>query len=309
MNTNNERVVKVTVFQGGPNSEDIARNRERILEKVDEIGQVERPDFLLLGELTVLPYIGAVSDKKYFSWAETIPGPTTEMFAAKAEQYGMCILLGIFEKSSTEGIFHNSLVILGPDGGIIEGVYPDGGKTLRYVKTHIPYVVRDPSKYNEAFYFTPGFGFPVFVTPRAKIGLTICFDRHFPEPFRVLALQGAEIIFNPNVAMGFKATVRGASMADTFLLELQTRALENSLWLCVANKVGTETLQGQDTLCYGNSAVIDPTGKVVARASGEKEAILSHEVNLEEIVLTRKMLPLFKARRPRLYSMITREGT
>jgi len=307
LNSEKARKVKVTVFQDGPNTDHIEENRARILERVDEIGDRERPDFLLLGELTVLPYIGAVLDTKYFDWAESIPGPTTDLFAEKAKKYEMCILVGIFERASYEGVFYNSLVLLGPDGKIVEGVFPDGKKTLRYVKTHIPYVVRDTSKYNEAYYFTPGFGWPIFNTPKARVGLTVCFDRHFPEPFRILALQGAEIIFNPNVAMGFKATAGGASMADTFLIELQTRAVENSVWLCVHNKAGTEVLQGQETFCYGNSAIIDPTGKIVKKAPAEEPAVISHEADLEDIITTRRLLPLFRARRPHLYSMITKE--
>lgn len=307
MCTTKGRMVKIAVYQQGPNGKTINENRRRILEMVDEIGQRERPDFLLLGELTVLPYIAAVLDTKYFEWAEPIPGPTTEAFAEKARKYEMCILVGIFERTSIEGVYYNSLVLLGPDGKIIEGVFPDGRRTPRYVKTHIPYVVRDPSKYNEAFYFTPGFGWPIFHTPKAKVGLTICFDRHFPEPFRILALQGAEIIFNPNVAMGFKATAGGATMAETFLTELQTRAVENSVWVVVTNKAGTEVLENQETYCYGNSAIIDPTGKVVVRAPAEEEAVISYEADLEDIVTTRRMLPLFKARRPHLYHLISKE--
>ena len=307
MGTKKERIVKLVVFQQGPNTENIEENTDRILNRIDEIGNKERPDYLLLGELTILPYIGAVLDQRYFEWAETIPGPTTDLFAEKAKRYEMCLLVGIFEKAHYEGVFYNSLILLGPDGKIIEGVFPDGKKTLRYAKSHIPYNIRDTSKYNEAFYFTPGFGWPIFNTPKAKVGLTICFDRHFPEPFRILALQGAEIIFNPNVAMGFKATEGGASMAETFLTELQARAVENSLWLCVTNKAGTEVLQGQETFCYGNSSIMDPTGRVVAKAPTDEEAVISYEADLEDIVTTRRMLPLFRARRPHLYTMITKE--
>ena len=307
MTDKKERIVKITVFQPGPNTEDIERNRSSLLKKVDEIGEKEHPDFLLLGELSVLPYIGAVLDTKYFHWAETIPGPTTDLFAEKAKKHQMCLLVGIFEKAPYEGVYYNSLVALGPDGKIIEGVFPDGRRTLRYVKTHIPYVARDPSKYNEAFYFTPGFGWPIFNTPKAKIGLTICFDRHFPEPFRILALQGAEIIFNPNVAMGFKAVAGGASMADTFLTELQSRAVENSVWVVVGNKAGTEILRGQETYCYGSSAIIDPTGKLAVKAPSDQEAVINYEANLEDIGATRLMIPLFRARRPHLYSLITKE--
>jgi beta-ureidopropionase len=304
----NGRIVKIAAFQPGPNTENVEQNRQDLLNKVDGIAQKEHPDFLLLGELSILPYIGAVLDTKYFEWAETIPGPTTAAFGEKAKKYGMCILVGIFEKARFEGVYYNSLVALGPDGKITEGFFPDGNKTLRYVKSHIPYVVRDPSKYNEAFYFTPGFGWPIFNTPKARIGLTICFDRHFPEPFRILALQGAEIIFNPNVAMGFTATAGGASMADTFLTELQSRAVENSVWVCVANKAGTEILQGQETFCYGQSAIIDPTGKIVAKAPADEETVVTYEANLEDVVTARRTLPLFRARRPHLYTLISQEG-
>lgn len=304
---NRERRVKIAVHQPGPNSEIIEENRTNLLKKVEKIGETEHPDFLLLGELSTLPYIGAVLDTKYFDWAESIPGPTTELFAQIARKFEMCLLLGIFEKAPYEGVYYNSLVVLGPDGKIIEGTFPDGKRTLRYVKSHIPYVVRDPSKYNEAFYFTPGFGWPIFHTPKAKIGLTICFDRHFPEPFRILALQGAEIIFNPNVAMGFRATTGGASMSETFLVELQSRAVENSVWIVAGNKAGIEVLQGQETHCYGNSAIIDPSGKIVVKAPEDQEAVISYEANLDEIVLIRRMLPLFRARRPHLYSLITKE--
>jgi len=307
MGNKKSRIVRLSVLQQGPNTENVEENRERILQKVDEIAGSEKPDFMLLGELTTLPYIGAVLDTKYFEWAEPIPGPTTKAFGQLAKKHNLCLLVGIFEKAGFDGVFYNSLVLIGPDGNIIEGIFPDGKKTARYVKSHIPYVVRDPSKYNEAYYFTPGFGWPIFHTPKAKVGLTICFDRHFPEPFRILALQGAEIVFNPNVAMGFTATKGGASMADTFLTELQARAVENSFYVCVGNKAGTEKLESQETFCYGNSAIIDPTGKLAVKASEDTEEVIIHDADLEQVTKTRLMLPLFRARRPHLYNEITKE--
>ena len=311
MDGKKERIVKVGALQQGPNTEDIEQNTQRLLKKVDEIAQKEHPDFLLLGELAILPYIGAVLDTKYFEWAETIPGPTTAAFGEKAKQYEICILVGIFEKARYEGVYYNSLVVLGPDGKIIEGVFPDGKRTLRYVKTphFLPSGRLNPSKYNEAFYFTPGFGWPIFNTAKARIGLTICFDRHFPEPFRnPRTPQGAEIIFNPNVAMGFRALTAGASMADTFLTQLQSRAVENSVWVCVVNKAGTEVLQGQETFCYGQSAIIDPTGKIVAQAPGDEETVITYEADLEDVGTARRTLPLFRARKPHLYRLISEEG-
>jgi len=323
--------VKVSLVQPGPQTANIGQNLEVLLKTMDEVGDKEHPDFVLCGELSYLPYIGAVLDKQYFDWAEPIPGPTTERFAEKAKAHRMCILLGVFEKAPAEGVYYNSIVVLGPDGKIIEGVFPDGRKTLRYAKTHIPYHVANRSKcydesvhlppswgvsiepapgyrngYDETFYFAPGDGWPIFNTPKARIGVTTCFDRHFPEPYRILALQGAEIIFTPSVAMAFSAE-KGASMAETYLLELQVRALENSVWLATVNKAGTEHLEGQPTYCYGNSAIIHPTGKIVALGSTDKAEVISYEVDLEDVSLTRHLLPLFKQRRPELYDMITKK--
>lgn len=116
-----------------------------------------------------LPHIEAVLDKKYFNWAEPIPGPTTERFAEKAKKYETCIILGIFEKAPAEGVYYNSTVVLGPNGNIVDGIFPDGRKTLRYTKAHIPYHVAKRSEhYDETFYFTPGDGWPIFNTPKEE---------------------------------------------------------------------------------------------------------------------------------------------
>jgi len=325
------RKVKISLIQSGPQTENIEQNVENLLRTIDELGKNEKPDFVLCGELSYLPYIASVLDKKYFDWAEPIPSPTIKRFAEKAKENGMYILLGVFEKTSTEGLYYNSTVVLGPDGDIIEGIFPDGRKTLRYVKTHIPYnipkrapfydinvplpgswgVTMPPADsyrngYDETFYFSGGNGWPVFNTAKVKIGLTTCFDRHFPEPFRVLALQGAEIIFTPSVAMAFSAE-RGASMAETYLIELQVRALENSVWLATVNKAGTEYLEDQPTYCYGNSALIHPTGKVIAKGSKDNAEVITNEIDLEEVNMSRRFLPLFSSRRPELYELICRK--
>ncbi len=331
MSQHKPRIAKVTLIQPGPLTEDIERNIEELLRALDTVGEQEHPDYVLCGELSYLPYIGAVLDRRYFDWAESIPGPTTQLFAEKARRYEMCILLGVFEKAPAPDVYHNSTVVLGPDGRIVEGTFPNGERTLRYIKSHIPYNVSERAKYfgedthlppnwgisisapdgyryDETFYFAPGDGWPIFNTPKAKIGVTTCFDRHFPEPYRVLALQGAEIIFTPSVAMSFSAD-RGASMAETYLIELQVRALENSVWLATVNKAGTEVLQGQPTYCYGNSAVIHPTGRVMALASTSEAETITYELDLEDVSMTRRLLPLFQSRRPELYGLIVRNGS
>ncbi|MBW1996454.1 MAG: hypothetical protein JRJ29_00675 [Deltaproteobacteria bacterium] len=302
-----ERMVKVSLVQQGPSSENKAKNIEGLLKIIEGLAEKEKPDFVLLGELATIPYVGAVLDKKYFDWAEPIPGPTTEILGKMAAKFEMHLIIGIFEKAPVEGVYYNSLVILGPDGEIVKGVFPDGTSTLRYSKSHIPYSVRDPGRYNETFYFTPGAGWPIFHTHKGKVGLTICYDRHFPEPFRILALQGAEIIFNPSVAMAATAIKDGASMADIYLTELRAHAVANSVWVCAVNKAGTEVLQGQETVCYGNSAVIDPTGKIRALGPGDTPSIITCTINLQDVAATRHFFRYIRARRPHLYRVITRE--
>ncbi len=325
--------VKISLIQPGPQTVDIEQNRKALLATMDEVGEKERPDFVVCGELSYLPYIAAVLDKKYFDWAETIPGETTERFGEIAQKHSMCIILGMFEKVIPNELYHNSTVVFGPDGNIVEGTYPDGRKALRYIKSHMPYNVSIRSKYydesvelppnwgtsvtppegyqrdgyDETYYFATGDGWPVFDTPKAKIGVATCFDRHFPEPYRILALQGAEIIFTSSVAMGFRAKEGASSMADTYLLELQVRALENSVWLATVNKTGTEYFEGKSTYCYGNSAIIHPSGGIVARGSEDKEEVVSQEIDLKEIEATRRVLPLFKQRRPELYGLISKK--
>lgn len=302
-----QRMVKVSLVQQGPSTENKEKNIEDLVKIIDNLAKEAKPDFVLLGELATIPYIGAVLDQRYFDWAEPIPGPTTEIFGQRAARYEMHVIIGIFEKAPVEGIYYNSLVILGPDGEIVEGVFPDGTRTLRYAKSHIPYSVRDSGKYNETFYFTPGAGWPIFNTGKGKVGLTICYDRHFPEPFRVLALQGAEIIFNPSVAMAAAALEDGASMADMYLTELRAHAAANSTWVCAVNKVGTEVLQGQETKCYGNSAIIDPTGKIRALGPGDRPSVTTYALNLEDVVATRHVYRYIRARRPHLYKLIIQE--
>jgi len=300
-----QRIVKASLLQPGPGSENIQENIDGLLKTIDEVCEKEKPDFVMCNELSVYPYFPAVLDKKYFEWAEPIPGPLTGLFSEKAKKYEVCLILGIFERTHTDSVYYNSLVILGPDGNIISGTLPDGTKVLRYAKSHIPWNPNDLSTANETFYFTEGIGWPIFDTPKARIGLTLCFDRHFPEPYRILTLQGAKIIFTPSNAMGL-APERGATMADMYLIELQVHAMENFVWHCTINKGGTEDATGKPMHFYGNSAIFHPTGQIVARGPTDKAAVISYDMNLEDVHMARHFMPLLRTRRPELYSLITK---
>jgi len=297
------RPVKVALIQRGP-ATDKENTRRDLLAQFDSVLEKERPDFIMPIELCTTPYFPAVSDERYFDWAEPIPGPTTDLFAEKARKYETCIILPIFEKGPLEGIYYNSAAVLGPDGNIIPGKMADGTQVPRYTKTHIPKLM-GPQGYivDETFYFSPGNGFPVFDTPKARIGTLICHDRRFPEAWREIVLQGAEIVFVPvdSPVLGVK---KGATFEEMFVAELRTRALENCVWVCATNQGGIETVQDKKNDFYGRSCIINPTGKVVKLAPASKPAVISATIDLNEAAKARRFLNTFNRRRPELYRLI-----
>lgn len=297
------RPVKVALIQRGP-ATDKENTRRDLLARFDNVLEKERPDFIMPIELCTTPYFPAVSDERYFDWAEPIPGPTTDLFAEKARKYETCIILPIFEKGPLEGIYYNSAAVLGPDGNLIPGKMADGTQVPRYTKTHIPKLM-GPQGYivDETFYFSPGNGFPVFDTPKARIGILICHDRRFPEAWREIVLQGAEIVFVPvdSPVLGVK---KGATFEEMFVAELRTRALENCVWVCATNQGGIETVQDKKNDFYGRSCIINPTGKVVKLAPASKPAVISATIDLNEAAKARRFLNTFNRRRPELYRLI-----
>ena len=135
-------------------------------------------------ELFYGPYFGITQDQKYYRYAEPADGPIVQRFAALAKELGMVMVLPIYEEEQT-GVYYNTAVVVDADGTIL-------GK---YRKHHIPHL----DKFWEKFYFRPGnLGYPVFDTAVGKVGIYICYDRHFPEGWRELGLNGAHMVFNPN---------------------------------------------------------------------------------------------------------------
>jgi len=313
MGSQGKRIVRVSLIQQGPATNDKEENIRALLEMIDEVAKKEHPDFLMPTELSTTPYFPAALDKRYFDWAEPVPGPSTELFGKKAEEYEICIILPLFEKSNIEGVYYNSVVVIGPDGKILEGIMPDGSKVLRSCKNHIPYMPSIPDGYNERFYFKEGPGFPVFNTPKARIGVVICFERRYPESFRMISLQGAEIAFIPVCSYVLPSVPgdyvlapggEGASAEEMYTPELRTRALENCMWVCNANRVGIEEFQGKKSRFYGLTSIIHPTGKIVVQASSDAPEVISAEVDLEETTRVRHTLPTFRLRRPEIYTLI-----
>jgi N-carbamoylputrescine amidase len=225
----------------------------------------------------------------YFDWAETIPGPTTDRMAALARETGTVLICPIFERTE-DGFFYNSAAVLGPDGGLI-------GK---YRKSSIPFMDRGLSaepRGNEKFYFRPGdLGFPTFPTPfGVRIGILICYDRHFPEAARILGLGGAEIVFVPTVTSGMTRYL--------WDLELRAHAVTNIYYVCGVNKVGID-VGGSTRNHFGSSLVANPRGEIIAQANDTGEDIVIADIDVSVIPELRAMWGYYRDRRPDLYGAL-----
>ena len=238
-----------------------------------------------LPELFSTMYFCVETRREYFDWAEPIPGPTIERMAALARETGIVLIAPIFEHAS-DGRFFNTAAVIGPDGAVLG----------RYRKSSIPFMDVSRSsepRGNEKFYFSPGdLGFPTFDTPFGRIGILICYDRHFTEAARVLGLGGAEIVFVPT--------------ATTFMtrylwdLELRAHAIANIYYVCGVNKVGVD-VGGSTRNHFGNSMVINPRGEILTQASDTREDIAIAEVNLSVIPELRTLWGFYRDRRPDQY--------
>jgi N-carbamoylputrescine amidase len=293
-----ERPVTVAMMQGEgwgvPASTDVEKNLEYYITMIDRLFEEHRSDFIVLPELFTTPYFCGTHDKKFFELAETIPGRTTDRLAEKAREYGCYILASIFEKV-VPGEYYDSAALIDPDGNIVMGVLPDGNLMKCYRKTHVATLYAHTTRTDEKFFFRPGQGFPTFDTKFGKIGVLICYDRSFPEPWRSLVLQGAELILLPVVSYGFRR--------KAFTTELQTRAMENIVFCAAANRGGPEDVEFEVT-CFGASVALDPRGEVIVEGSDDTgpEIILAH-MDLAEVEKVRIDIPYLRDRRPDIYIM------
>jgi len=238
---------------------------------------------LCLQEIFTTPYFCPGQDDAWYAAAEPVPGPTVERMAAYAKQYNMVLIVPVFEREQA-GLLYNTAAIIDADGSYL-------GK---YRKTHIPHT----SGFWEKFFFRPGnLGYPVFDTAYAKVGLYICYDRHFPEGARALGLNGAEIVYNPS------ATVAGLSQY-LWKLEQPAHAVANGYFMGCINRVGQEPPWDLGQF-YGSSYFVDPRGQIFATASEDQDELLVAEFDLDMIDEVRSTWQFFRDRRPDAYTNLT----
>ncbi len=240
---------------------------------------------LCLQEIFNGPYFCPGQAVRWYEAAESVPGPTTAIMQEYAKKYSMVIVVPVYEREQA-GVYYNTAAVIDADGKYL-------GK---YRKNHIPQV--NPGFF-EKFYFRPGnLGYPVFETAYAKVGVYICYDRHFPEGARALGLAGAEIVMNPS------ATVAGLSQY-LWKIEQPAHAVANGYFVGAINRVGTEAPWNIGKF-YGTSYFVDPRGNFLVTASEDKSELVTADLNLDLIEEVRRTWQFFRDRRPETYESLVK---
>jgi beta-ureidopropionase len=239
---------------------------------------------LCFQEIFTTPYFCAEQQTRWYEAVEKVPdGKTVQMMQSVAKEHGMVLIVPIYEEEIS-GIYYNTAAVIDADGKYL-------GK---YRKTHIPHVAPG---FWEKFYFRPGnLGYPCFDTAFARIGVYICYDRHFPEGARCLGLNGAEIIFNPS------ATVAGLS-EYLWKLEQPAHAVANGYFVGAINRVGTEAPWNIGEF-YGQSYFCDPRGQMLAVGTRDQDELIVADLNMDLIREVRNTWQFYRDRRPDAYGAI-----
>ncbi|MEZ4837276.1 MAG: carbon-nitrogen hydrolase family protein [Caldilineaceae bacterium] len=271
------RIVTVAAAQMtsvvGDRDANLRRAAELVAEAADQGAQL-----VVLPELFAFDYVAFTDrDPALFQRAEPLRGPTFAAMSAAAQRHKVWLIPSIFEKE-VAGVCYDTAMLINPDGELVG----------RYRKTHIA-LLSDPKGGQEKFFFKAGNELPVFDTPLGKIGILICYDRGFPEAWRVLVLKGAEIIAVPITTTD----------EDGFAEMARTRCFENGVFGVFVNRCGQEDWKH----FFGGSLIAGPRGAVLAQ-TGSQESVITAQLNLDTIEEIRLRMPYLRDRRPELYGKV-----
>lgn len=260
-------------------TKDSSQNLQVAMQSVREAAE-RGAQIICLPELFLSTYFCQTENQAHFSLAEPVPGPTSHALAQLAKELEIVLIVPLFEKR-TEGIYHNTAVIIDADGSLVG----------TYRKMHIP---DDPCFY-EKYYFTPGdTGFKSFNTRYGRIGVLICWDQWFPEAARLTALTGAQFLFYPT-AIGYQDKDLDESHQQIAAWETiqKSHAISNGVFVGSVNRVGKE-----DAINFwGRSFMCNPSGQVLKQAVKSESQILIAECSLPEIESVRQNWPFLRDRR------------
>jgi N-carbamoylputrescine amidase len=288
-------MIKVGLIQQS-NTNEMQKNISGLIAGIRDCA-AKGAQLIVLQELHNSLYFCQVEDTNNFDSAETIPGPSTELFGALAKELGVVLVLSLFEKRAA-GLYHNTAVAIESDGSI-------AGK---YRKMHIP----DDPAYYEKFYFTPGdLGFQPIQTSVGKLGVLVCWDQWYPEAARLMALAGADILIYPT-AIGWESSDAEAEkerQKNAWITVQRGHAVANGLPVIAVNRVGHESDPSGQTRgiqFWGNSFVAGPQGEIVAMASSDKEENRVVEIDLKRSEEVRRWWPFLRDRRIEVYGDLTK---
>jgi len=287
--TNKGKIVTIGLIQTNV-SEDLEENMQKTAKKIEEAAE-KGAQIVCLQELYRSKYFPQKENVKVFALAETIPGDSTKIFSTLAQKHHIVIIVPLFEKNPN-GKFYNSAVIIGSDGKIL-GIYR---------KIHIP---QDPYFYEKEYFAQGEQNYKVYKTAFAKIGVLICYDQWFPEPARINALRGAEIIFYPT-AIGYVKDYTSADgdWHDAWKTVQRAHAIANGVHVVAVNRVGEE----DDLKFWGGSFVCDSFGKIISEASTEKEQIIVATVDLSHNRRIQEGWGFLRNRRPDTYKTLIKDN-
>lgn len=277
----------------------VADRKTNIIRLAEGIADLAKrgAQLIVLQELHNSLYFCQVEDVDNFDLAETIPGPSTNLFGDLARRYGVVIVTSLFEKRAA-GLYHNTAVVIERDG-TIAGTYR---------KMHIP----DDPAYYEKFYFTPGdLGFRPIDTSVGRLGVLVCWDQWYPEGARLMALAGAEILIYPT-AIGYAAnddSEEQQRQRRAWQTVQRGHAVANGLPVVAVNRVGFEpdpSGQTEGIMFWGTSFVAGPQGEIIYEASDNDEESIIVSIDLDHSEQVRRWWPFLRDRRIEEFGDLTK---
>jgi len=246
----------------------------------------QQVELVTFSELFLAPFFPNRLTPDFDRFFIAADGPVMQELRALSRRHGIAAIWPFAERAP-EGNFNSALVC--DERGEVIGTYR---------KTHIPAYFPDEQAGGtgsyERMYFRPGGALPVFDWRGTRFGIQICNDRLYPEPSRVLAIRGAEIIFMPICYSTYSDPQHRAGIWD---VALRARAYENGVYVVAANRVGQESVRNH----LGRSMIVDPTGTIIAEAGTTEPQLLVATLDLDQASRERKKIPWWRDRRPELY--------